>query len=173
MAYRLPTVLFYATWATIIAAPVVLAGLILNGAFAPEAIKAAFPHVPVSDAQSVDEIICAGVVGLAPWAIALWVLYQAQALFGLYRDGKALTRDAAHRIFQLGLGLVLVAITAVLARTAQILILTWANEDGTRMLAVSFGFTHVALLLAAGLMTIIGRSMIEAADAVDDMRGIV
>lgn len=170
---RLPTALYFATWATLLAAPVVLVFLILSGHFAPDVIKAAFPNVPVSDAQTDDQIICAGVAGLLPWVFALWVLFQAQALFALYRDGQALTRQAAHRIFQLGFGLALVAITSVIARTLQILILTSANAEGTRMFAVSFSFTHVALLLAAGLMAMIGRSMIDAASAVDDMRGIV
>lgn len=173
MRQRLPIVLYYATWITIFAAPTVLVALIATGAFSPEAIKAAFPDVRISDAQTADEIICAGVVGLLPWMFALWVLFEVQALLALYRNGNALTQDAAHRIFRIGIGLAFVALTSVAARTVQILILTAANDDGSRMLAISFSFTHVALLLAAGLMTLIGRSMIDAARAVDDMRGIV
>lgn len=173
MRLTLPTVLYFGTWTTLIAAPVILVILLLMGQFSPDAVLAAFPNVPVSEIQSDDNIICAGIVGLVPWFIGAWVLYQAQVLFALFRDNRALTLEAAQIIRNLGLGLVLIALAQVATRTVQILILTSANADGDRMLAVQFSFAQVGLLLAAGLMVVIGRSMVEAARAVDDMRGFV
>ncbi len=173
MRLTLPTVLYFGTWTTLVAAPVILVVLILMGQFSPEAIRAAFADVPVSEMQSDDQIICAGIVGLVPWLIGAWVLYQAQALFALYRGNRALTLEAAQIIRNLGVGMVVIAVAQVATRTVQILMLTSANVDGERMLAIQFGFAQVGLMLAAGLMVVIGRSMVEAARAVDDMRGFV
>lgn len=173
MRLTLPTVLYFGTWMVLLIAPVLLVSLVVMGQFSPDAVREAFPNVPVSDMQSDDQIICAGLVGLIPWSIGLWVLYQAQALFALYRDNRALTIEAARIIRNLGAGLVLIAVAQVVTRTVQILMLTSANAEGARMLAVQFSFAQVGLLLAAGLMVVIGRSMVEAARAVDDMRGFV
>lgn len=173
MRPTLPTVLYFGTWTALLAAPVLLVALVVMGQFSPDAVREAFPNVPVSDVLSDDQIICAGVVGLIPWAIGAWVLFQMQALFALYRDNRALTIEAARTIRNLGAGLVLIAVAQVVTRTVQILMLTSANADGERMLAIQFGFAQVGFILAAGLMVVIGRSMVEAARAVDDMRGFV
>ena len=173
MRLKLPTLLYFATWAALFAAPVTLIALILTGTFDPDTIKAAFPDLPISDRLSETAIILAGVIGLLPWLFGAWVLYQAQALFALYRADRALTLEAAQTIRDIGVGLVLIAVTQIVARTVQVLILTSANADGARMLAIQFSFGQFGMLLAAGLMVVIGRSMVEAARAVDDMRGFV
>ncbi|PWL35674.1 hypothetical protein [Marivita sp. XM-24bin2] len=173
MRFSLPTVLYFGTWSALLAAPVLLVALIIMGQFSPDAVREAFPTVPVSDVQSDEQIIFAGLVGLVPWGIGAWVLYQVQALFALYRNNRALTIEAALIIRNIGVGLVLIAVAQVVTRSVQSLMLTSANVAGERMLAIQFGFAQVGLVLAAGLMVVIGRSMVEAARAVDDMRGFV
>ena len=173
MIKSLPTVLFFATWALLVGAVPMLVGLFLSGTFEPDAVRAAFPHLHISQALSPMWFAVTILVGLVPWAVGLWVLYQMQALFALYRTDRALTLDAAHLIRRIGTGLLVLAITHVVTNTLQTLVLTSANADGERVLSVSFGTPQIGFIMAAGLMVVIGRSMIEAAKAVDDMRGII
>ncbi|MXQ09418.1 hypothetical protein GQ651_16345 [Alphaproteobacteria bacterium GH1-50] len=170
---RLPRVLYAASWAALILLPVSLIWTAAAGGLSRSALMRALPDVPVTDALSDNAVLLA----LAPAAIGVaamcFVLWQMQALFRLFSEGQALTMPAALRIRRIGLGLLVAGLAGPVLRPLQILILTSANPPGERMLALGIGSSDVGLLLAAGLLTVIGWAMADAAWVAEENRGFV
>lgn len=173
MITRLPTALFFITWLGLVALPVAFLWIMLSGQITAEQAASAFPGLKVADDLSPSRVLAVFVFGLLPWFAVSAALWQAQALFALHRAGLALTDAAARRVAAIGMALAFAAVFRVLAHTAQVLLLTWGNPPGERVLAISLGFADFGFLVAAGLMIVIGRSMAEAARAVEDARGFV
>ncbi|MEZ5713802.1 MAG: DUF2975 domain-containing protein [Paracoccaceae bacterium] len=117
-------------------------------------------------------LLAAG-LSLLPALGALYALWQAQALFALYRGGETLSPAPARRIGRIGWGLLAAAGLGLAVRPAVAVALTAANPPGTRLLAVSFGSGDVGLGLAAGLMIVIGWVMREAAAVAEENRSFV
>ena len=170
---RLPTALFWLTWAAmaaVIASPLMLAGL---GRLDSLELERQFPGLAIAPDLPGVIVALALAIGLLPMAAALYALWQTQALFALYRAGHALTAAAAERIGRIGAGLVMIAVAAFLAHPAQVLVLTLTNPPGARVLAVAVSSGQVGLLLAGGLLVAIGRVMRDAALIADDNAQIV
>lgn len=170
---RLPGVLFIGTWIAMLALPLTFVWLVAMGTLKREAVAERYPGVIIGNALSEGSILVAFGIGLLPFLLILSVLWNMQALFGLYQKGQALTDKAAGRIGNIGVGLLLVALARVLSNTLQVLVLSSANPVGHRMVNLDFGFSEVALILAGGLMIVIGRSMTEAVFAAEEARGFV
>ncbi|MEM9971719.1 MAG: hypothetical protein AAF762_11570 [Pseudomonadota bacterium] len=170
---RLPAILHAGTWAALLSLPVIAATLAITGDLGRERLFAAFPGVAIGDGLSEAGVLAALLIGFLPWVGIAYVLWQAQALFALFRDGAALTLGAATGISRIGTGLLSVAGLQVVTHTLQVLVLSSANPPGQRMLAISFGASEVGFLLAAGLMTVIGRSMVDAVRARQELSGFV
>lgn len=160
---RLPSVLHAVTWALLLSLPVILFALAIQGELGRARLLQAYPGVVLGNGPSEAAIVGILAIGLAPWLAIAFVLWQAQALFQLFRDGLALTLDAAYRIRMIGVGLLFVAAMQVVSRTIQILVLSSGNPAGERILAIRIDLSEVGFLLAAGLMVVIGRSMVDAA----------
>ncbi|HHL20403.1 MAG TPA: DUF2975 domain-containing protein [Aliiroseovarius sp.] len=108
-----------------------------------------------------------------PQLMALFVLWQLERLFGLYRRGDTLTTAPALRIRRIGLGVVAAALLSLLLRPVAGAILTLGNPAGERQLVVTLSSADIGLVLAGGLMVVIGWVMGEAARIAEENRGFV
>ncbi|MBP9047146.1 MAG: DUF2975 domain-containing protein, partial [Tabrizicola sp.] len=97
-------------------------------------------------------------ISVLPMVAALRRMVQ---LFGAYRDGEVLSRDNADTILRIGRNLLIVAAFTVLVPTLQTLILSWSAAQ--RMLSIGLDQGTLGFLMAAGLLTVIGWAMREAA----------
>jgi mannose/fructose/N-acetylgalactosamine-specific phosphotransferase system component IIC len=92
-------------------------------------------------------------------------------LFAAYRDGEVLSKGNADTILRIGRNFLIVAGFTVLVPTLQTLILSW--NSGHRMLSIGLDQGTLGFLLAAGLLTVIGWAMREAAVVKAENAGFV
>jgi hypothetical protein len=92
-------------------------------------------------------------------------------LFGQYRQGVVLSDDNAATILRIGRALLLVAVFSVLVPTLQTLILSWNAAQKTLSIGIDGG--TLGFLMAAGLLTVIGWAMGEAARVKAENEGFV
>lgn len=121
--------------------------------------------VPEAVAVSDREAVAVKLLGLVPMGIALWILVLMRRLFGLFRDGRALSEGAATAVGRMGRALVLLAAMGLVVPTLQILVVTLDEGPGLRQLSIAFGSGEVGLALAGGLMAVLGAAMREGAAA--------
>jgi Protein of unknown function (DUF2975) len=107
-------------------------------------------------------------VAVLPLVAALRAMAR---LFARYRDGEVLSPANADTILQIGRMLVLVAIFTVLVPTLQTLILSWNAPQKT--LAIGLDGGTLGFLMVAGLLTVIGWAMREAAAVKAENEGFV
>ncbi len=107
-------------------------------------------------------------VAVLPLVAALRAMVR---LFALYRDGEVLSPANADTILQIGRMLVLVALFTVLVPTLQTLILSWNAPQKTLSIGLDGG--RLGFLMAAGLLTVIGWAMREAAAVKAENEGFV
>ena len=144
-----------------------------SGVAAALAIGSAKVPVPPGAEAGGGETALALAVGLVPLALALWLLWLMRGLFGLCRDGRALSEEAARGVGRMGWALVALAVLGVVVPTLQTLIVTWDEGPGRRTLAIAFGSGEAGLVLAGGLMAVLGSAMREGAAAVRETAGFV
>jgi Protein of unknown function (DUF2975) len=107
-------------------------------------------------------------ISVLPMVAALRAMAR---LFGRYRDGEVLSEANAATILGIGRALVLVAVFAVLLPTLQTLILSWNGPQ--RALSIGLDGGTLGFLMAAGLLTVIGWAMREAARLKAENEGFV
>lgn len=112
-------------------------------------------------------------VGMVPVALAMWVLWIARDLFELCRRARVLSEEAARAVGRIGAVLVALAGAGLVVPTVQTLIVTWDEGPGGRVLAITLGSGEFGLLLAGGLMTVLGAAMRDGAAAVRENAGFV
>ena len=92
-------------------------------------------------------------------------------LFARYREGDVLSPQNAETILQVGRAMLLVALFTVVTPTLQTLILSW--NDAQKTLAIGLDSGTLGFLMAAGLLTVIGWAMREAAAVKAENEGFV
>ncbi|MFM7446759.1 MAG: DUF2975 domain-containing protein [Tabrizicola sp.] len=92
-------------------------------------------------------------------------------LFACYREGEVLTAENAETILRIGRAMVLVALFTILTPTLQTLILSWTAPERTLSIGLDSG--TLGFLMAAGLLTVIGWAMREAAAVKAENAGFV
>lgn len=112
-------------------------------------------------------------VDLVAMLMTLAVLWHVFHLLTLYARGAVLTLGNAHHIARIGRTLIALAIFGVLGQTIDVLLLTWGNPAGQRSLSISLTDLEIGLVLAGGVMVLIGWSMRQAADIADDHARII
>lgn len=112
-------------------------------------------------------------VGLLPAAALFRALDLLRRLFLRYEDGDALSEDAAVLIRGIGKALLLLAALKIAVHPVQTLLLTWQSPPGSRMIAISVGQAEIGFLLLAGLLTVIGWAMSEAARMAEENRSFI
>jgi hypothetical protein len=92
-------------------------------------------------------------------------------LFSRYREGDVLSLENAEAILRIGRAMLLVALFTVLMPTLQTLILSWSAPQRTLSIGLDSG--TLGFLMAAGLLTVIGWAMRDAAAVKAENEGFV
>lgn len=132
-----------------------------------------YPDTPQLAELSGSALAALAVVDLISLLLTLVVLWHLLTLLSLYQRGRVLTPDNAKGILRIGQGLVALAAFGVLAQTLDILAITWGNPSGQRQLTLSLTHIDVELVLAGGVMMLIGWAMQQAAEMADDHAAII
>ena len=162
--YWTATLLAYALPLTVIIA-------ILRGLFDPATLLRQYPMLdaatPVSTFQGT---LVAGiaVVAVLPMIAAFLAMGR---LFDRYRRGEVLSDGSADDILRTGRAMLFVAAATVLVPTFQLLVLSWNTP--ARSLQVGFDGGTLGFVLSAGLLTVIGWAMREAAAVKAENEGFV
>lgn len=98
-----------------------------------------------------------------PVAVMLYGIWHARRLFMSYEKGEIFTGRTAGHIRLVGLAMVISTALSVAVHTAGSVLLTYDNPPGSRALVVSLSGDTYSLLLAGGLLIVIGWVMREAA----------
>jgi hypothetical protein len=142
-----------------------------KGVTDPASLLSRVPMVPpgtlVTQGQA-GLVAALGLVAVLPMVGALRAMAR---LFGRYREGEVLSFANADTILRIGRSLCLVAVFTVLVPTLQTLILSWNAPQKT--LAIGLDGGTLGFLMVAGLLTVIGWAMREAADVKADNEGFV
>ena len=112
-------------------------------------------------------------VGLLPAIALLLALDLLRRLFARYRDGDVLTEGSAVLIRQAGKALLAVAALKIAVQPVQSVLLTWQSTPGSRQVSIGIGQAEIGFLLTAGLLTVIGWAMTEAAQIAEENRAFV
>ena len=165
---RLSKLLYGLTLACQIALPIIV-GVV----FVALSVGIRFSSAPEGSEASGLFLWLGVAVGLIPAIALFWALDLLRRLFQHYKDGKVLTRDAAHLIGKTGTAMLLLAGLKIFAHPIQTLLLTWQSPPGSRQIAISIGQAEIGFILIAGLLTVIGWAMTEAARVAEENRGFV
>lgn len=122
---------------------------------------------PVSTPQA-GLVAIVALISVLPMVAALRGMVR---LFAAYRDGEVLSDTNAHTILRIGRNLLLVAVFTILVPTLQTLILSWHAAKKTLSIGIDGG--TLGFLMAAGLLTVIGYAMGEAARIKAENEGFV
>lgn len=151
--------------------PVVVLIYAGKGVTDPSSLLARTPLVPAGTPVSQVQAGLVGAVGILSVLPMVAALRGMARLFGRYAEGIVLEAGNAETILRIGRALVLVALFTILVPTAQTLILSWAAPD--KVLAISLDGGTLGFLMAAGLLTVIGWALREAARVKAENEGFV
>lgn len=124
-------------------------------------------ETPVTMVQA-GAVAAIGLVAVLPMVAALRGMVR---LFARYREAEVLSAENADTILQIGRALVLVALFTVVVPTLQTLILSWNAAQKTLTIGIDGG--TLGFLMAAGLLTVIGWAMREAAAVKAENAGFI
>lgn len=139
----------------------------------PYSLSQHFPGLPDGTILTRATATVALLIGASMLIPALFALSQMRRLFSLYLAGEVLSPACAAHIRRIGLSFVTLAGMGVLLPTLQILVLTATNPAGQRAFSIAISSDSIGFLLAGGLLTVIGHSMVEAARAAEENAGFV
>jgi hypothetical protein len=125
------------------------------------------PETPITRQQA-GLVAAIALVSVLPMVAALRAMAR---LFDRYRMGEVLSDANADAILSIGRALLLVGVLTVLVPTLQTLILSWNAPQ--RMLSIGLDGGTLGFLMAAGLLTVIGWAMREAARVKAENEGFV
>lgn len=170
---RLARPLSYLTTAALLGYPAAMILMALTGYFDATHLRETYASLTIPAHITLpvwSALYATAVVSIALVTLALW---NMRALLSLYAIGDVLGAGAALRIRRIGHCLLALAVWSVLSHTLDVAALTWNNPPGTRSLSVAFSNSDLFLFLAAGLMSVIGWAMSEAARVADENRSFV
>ncbi|MBL9049202.1 MAG: DUF2975 domain-containing protein [Tabrizicola sp.] len=158
---RLSAALYWVALVLSVLLPVIVLAYAAKGVGDPASLLARVPGV--GEGASVTRfqagmVAAVALVSVLPMVAALRAMTR---LFGRYREGEVLSDANAETILQIGRALLLVAVFTVLVPTVTTLILTWNGP--ARQLAIGLDSGTLGFLMAAGLLTVVGWAMREAA----------
>jgi hypothetical protein len=125
------------------------------------------PGSPVTSAQA-GLVAAVALLSVLPMVAALRGMVR---LFARYREGEVLSLENADTIQRIGRAMLLVALFTVLVPTLQTLILSWNAPQ--KKLSIGLDSGTLGFLMAAGLLTVIGWAMREAAAIKAENEGFV
>lgn len=168
---RLSEALYWTALALSAVLPLIVLLYAARGVMDPASLLARAPivpaHTPVGRTQA-GLVALVAVVSVLPLVAALRAMAR---LFDRYRTGEVLSEANADTILVIGRALVLVAVFTILVPTLQALILSWNAAQKTLQIGLDGG--TLGFLMAAGLLTVIGWAMREAARVKAENEGFV
>lgn len=149
-------------WAVILLASI--AGMV--GVFPThEALQAQNPALVIHPDLPRGPIAAVVALALIPLGIWVWTLDHMRRLFARYKSGSILTDQSARHIQRIGQGLLGAGIVEVALVPIESLILTAWNEPGQHAVSIEVSSDTLGFFIAAGLLTVIGWAMKDAAHA--------
>lgn len=142
-----------------------------KGVTDPASLLSRAPMVPAGTLVTKAQAGLVGALGLVAVLPMVAALRAMARLFSQFREGVVLSAENALTILHIGRALVLVAIFTVLVPTLQTLILSWNAQQKTLAIGIDSG--TLGFLMAAGLLTVIGWAMGEAARVKAENEGFV
>jgi hypothetical protein len=168
---RLSETLYWTALVLSVLLPLIVLYYAARGVMEPASLLALGPGLPAETPVSRAQAGLVAVVALVA-VLPMFAALRAMArLFDRYRVGEILSEANAETILQIGRALVLVAVFTVLIPTVQTLILSWQGPQKT--LSISLDGGTLGFLMAAGLLTVIGWAMAEAARLAEENRGFI
>lgn len=137
----------------------------------PASLLSRVPQVPPGTPVTTTQAGLAAAVALISVLPMVAALRAMARLFGRYQAAEVLSLENADTILRIGRALVLVSLFTVLLPTLQTLILSWNAPD--RTLAIGLDGGTLGFLMAAGLLTVVGWAMREAARVKLENEGFV
>ncbi len=170
---RLSTWLYWATIPALVLLPLVAILAVANDGFSGETLAMDFPGIQIAEPLSKTQIAMVRMAGAIPFILMMLILDQLRCLLAAYREARIFVPETIRHLHRIGLGLLALAVSQIVVRTVQILILTWSNPAGERMLSIGFSDAELGFLFAGGFVTLIGWVMTEAARLSDENRAFV
>ena len=157
-----------------------LAGLIGLAALAGLAIVKTGWMITLLTVNGPENVTITGMVTFATVVVFLLVLlppaytlFQIRRLFTLFAEGRIFDPEPAGAIRRTGLGLLVMVVSGIIAKTVFVLLLTMHNPPGQRQLSISVSSDAYVLALFGGLMITLGWVLGEAARLSDENRQFV
>ncbi|WP_309666440.1 DUF2975 domain-containing protein [Tabrizicola sp.] len=151
--------------------PLIVIIAVLRGYFDPATMLAQYPvlaaDTPVTKVQALL-VAAIAVAAVLPMTSAFLAM---ASLFNRYRRGEILSDGSADDILRIGRAMLLVAAATVLVPTLQVLALSWNAAQKTLQIGLDGG--TLGFVLSAGLLTVIGWVMREAARVKAENEGFV
>ena len=131
----------------------------------------AFPDLPDQLTQWQNVLLF--IVGAVPSLIFATVLLNAKRFFDAYTSGELFPSSSGRTLKSIGRICLWLAITNPIIRTITILIMTYLNPPGQKILVISFSSTDGFLLVFSGLLFMIGHILAESNRIAEDNKLIV
>jgi hypothetical protein len=168
---KLSTWLYWTATVLAYLLPLIVIITMLRGYFDPLVLLAQFPELGTG--AKVTPLQGALVAAVAVFALfpMIAAFLAMSSLFNRYRKGEILSDGSADDILRIGRAMLLVAATTVMVPTLQLLVLSWNAQKRTLQIGLDDG--TLGFLLSAGLLTVIGWVMREAARVKAENEGFV
>ncbi|QCI63027.1 DUF2975 domain-containing protein [Phreatobacter stygius] len=108
-----------------------------------------------------------------PLALLIYLLLQARAVFSGFATGISFSDLVATRVRRIGLILVIKGLLSPLWRAAAGVILTLANPQGQKVIAITIGLDDILWAIVGGLLVAIGWTLGEAARIAEENASFV
>ncbi len=112
-------------------------------------------------------------VTAVPVGLFVFALLQSRRLLAEYAEGGQFSWSAARRLRRIALVICSLAVVGPLTRTLLILVLTFNNPPGQRLLSIGFSFNDYFMGIVGGLLLVIAWVMVEAARLAEENSGFV
>ena len=168
---RLSETLYWTTLALSVVLPLIVLYYAGKGVADPGSLLTQAPVLPadlvVTRAQA-GLVAAVAIASLLPMLAALRAMTR---LFDRYRMGEVLSHANAMTILTIGRALLAVAAFTIAVPTLHALILSWNAPQ--RVLSIALDSGTLGFAIAAGLLTVIGWAMAEAARIKAENEGFV
>ncbi|MCU0826249.1 MAG: DUF2975 domain-containing protein [Tabrizicola sp.] len=168
---RLSQTLYWTALALSVVLPVLVLLYAGKAVSDPASLLSRVPGLPPDMTVTRSQAALVAAIALISVLPMLAALRAMARLFDSYRAGDILSDANAGSILTIGRALLLVAFFTVLTPTLQTLILSWNGPQ--RMLSIGLDGGTLGFALAAGLLTVIGWAMGEAARIKAENEGFV
>ncbi len=131
----------------------------------------AFPDLPDQLTQSQNILLF--IVGAVPNLMFAAALFKAKQFFDSYASGQLFPAISGQKLKSIGRFCLWLAIANPIIRMITLLIMTWLNPPGQKILVISFSSTDGFLLVFSGMLFMIGYILAESNRIAEENKLIV